>query len=73
MEPEHYVFSTFGVLHVSPDYPSESMSLAEWQCDSVLFNAISKMAFFKNYLYRKMFTRYVNSPVLINLDIRVIV
>ncbi|KAK2191138.1 hypothetical protein NP493_59g03001 [Ridgeia piscesae] len=57
-EPEHYVFSTFGVLHVSPDYPSESMSLAEWQCEAVLFNAISKMAFFKNYLYRKMFTRW---------------
>ncbi|CAL1542051.1 unnamed protein product [Lymnaea stagnalis] len=56
--PEHYVFSTFGVLHVYPDQASESLTLAEWQREAVLWNAISNIPFFKNYLIRKAFHRW---------------
>jgi len=58
VNPEHFVFSTFGVLHVLPDAPAESHTLAEWQRDAVLWRAVSSIPFFKNYLIRKMFDRY---------------
>lgn len=54
---EHYVFSTFGVLHVYPDQPSETMSLSDWQREAVLWNAVSKIPFFKNFLVMKMFQK----------------
>ena len=54
---EHYVFSTFGVLHVYPDQPSENMTLAEWQREAVLFKAVSVIPFFKMFLLRKQFHR----------------
>ena len=55
---EHYIFSTFGVLHVHADKTSESMSLAAWQKESVLFAAARQIPFFKNYLVQKMFHRF---------------
>ncbi|XP_052095798.1 dynein heavy chain domain-containing protein 1-like isoform X11 [Mytilus californianus] len=55
---EHYVFSTFGVLHVYPDQPSETMSLSDWQREAVLWNAVSKIPFFKNFLVMKMFQKW---------------
>jgi hypothetical protein len=55
--PEHYVFSTFGVLHVYPNRPAESQSLSEWQREAVLWKAVSSIPFFKNFLVRKMFYR----------------
>ncbi|XP_069114266.1 dynein heavy chain domain-containing protein 1-like [Argopecten irradians] len=54
-DPEHYVFSTFGVLHVYPDQPNESLSLSEWQREAVLWTAVSSIPFFKQFLIRKMF------------------
>ncbi|XP_056008158.1 dynein heavy chain domain-containing protein 1-like [Ostrea edulis] len=56
--PEHYVFSTFGVLHVFPNRPAESQSLSEWQREAVLWKAVSSIPFFKNFLVRKMFYRW---------------
>lgn len=53
------MFSTFGVLHVYGDKPSDNMSLAEWQKEAVLFRAVSVIPFFKNYLTRKMLTRFI--------------
>lgn len=55
--PEHFVFSTFGVLHVYPDQPNETLSLADWQREAVLWNAISSVPFFKNFLVMKMFNK----------------
>jgi len=54
---EHYIFSTFGVLHVHADGTSESMSLAAWQTEAVLFAAARKIPFFKHYLLLKTFQR----------------
>ncbi|XP_078321875.1 dynein heavy chain domain-containing protein 1-like isoform X4 [Crassostrea virginica] len=56
--PEHYVFSTFGVLHVYPDRPAESQSLSEWQREAVLWKAVSSIPFFKNFLVSKLFYRW---------------
>jgi len=54
------VFSTFGVLHVYPDCPAESQSLAEWQREAVLWKAVSSIPFFKTYLIKKLFDRYTH-------------
>ncbi|KAL5006611.1 hypothetical protein ScPMuIL_015417 [Solemya velum] len=56
--PEHYVFSTFGVLHMYPDQPAESLTLAEWQREAVLWTAASSIPFFKKFLIMKMFNRW---------------
>ncbi|GFO14607.1 dynein heavy chain domain-containing protein 1-like, partial [Plakobranchus ocellatus] len=56
--PEHYVFSTFGVMHVYPNQPAETMTLAEWQREAVLWEAASKIPFFKNFLVSKAFHRW---------------
>ena len=58
VNPEHFVFSTFGVLHVVPKEPNESMELGEWQREAVLWSAVSTIPFFKNYLVMKMFDRW---------------
>lgn len=65
---EHYVFSTFGVLHVFPDQSSNNMSLADWQKEAVLFNAIMHISFFKNFILRKIFKRYVNHEELKHIN-----
>lgn len=57
INPEHYVFSTFGVLHVFPNGSSINMSLADWQKEAVLFNAVSKIPFFKYFIMKKIFNR----------------
>ena len=57
---EHFVFSVFGVLHVVANQPSETLLLEEWYKYAVLWEACSKIAFFKNFLVKKMFRRFVN-------------
>ena len=54
---EHYVFSTFGVLHVHPDVGSDNLSLIDWQREAVLWTAMTKIPFFKNHLVTKMFRK----------------
>ena len=55
---EYYIFSTFGVLHIYDDKTSETMSLAAWQRESVLFTAARQIPFFRNYLLHKTFHRF---------------
>ena len=59
VEPEHFIFSTFGVLHVIPGGTNETQSLAEWMKEAVLYKAISSLPFFKNFLVKKSFDKYV--------------
>ncbi|XP_073235787.1 dynein heavy chain domain-containing protein 1-like [Porites lutea] len=58
VKPEHYVISSYCILHVNPFGPSESQSLAEWYREACLFKAISSIGFFKNYLTTKMFRKW---------------
>ena len=53
------MFSSFGVLHVYPDQPADSLTLAQWQREAVLYKAISAIPFFKHYLVRKAYKRCV--------------
>ncbi|ESP00380.1 hypothetical protein LOTGIDRAFT_173233 [Lottia gigantea] len=65
-ESEHYVFCTFGVLHVYPNQDSESMTLGEWQKEAVLWTAVSTIPFFKNYLVLKSFKRWRSNKLFLN-------
>ncbi|XP_072332032.1 dynein heavy chain domain-containing protein 1-like [Scyliorhinus torazame] len=55
LDPEHYVFSTFGVLAISPGLGSEVMSLGDWQREAMLWRALTHIPFFKNYLLQRAF------------------
>lgn len=58
-EPEHFIFSVFGVLHMVPGEENENLSLAEWNRHAVLYEACKKMKFFSQFLFRKFFLRFV--------------
>ncbi|EDV26240.1 uncharacterized protein TRIADDRAFT_54030 [Trichoplax adhaerens] len=58
INPEHFVMSCYGVLHVYPDQSAESLTLDEWQKEATIFNAITKIFFFRNFLLRKLFLRW---------------
>ncbi|CBZ27922.1 putative dynein heavy chain [Leishmania mexicana MHOM/GT/2001/U1103] len=54
-EPEHYILSATGIVHVRPGLPSEVMTLADWMKEASLFNILRKIPFFKNFLLYKAF------------------
>ncbi|KAG5476406.1 hypothetical protein LSCM1_04109 [Leishmania martiniquensis] len=56
-EPEHYILSATGIVHVRPGRPSEVMTLADWMKEASLFNILRKIPFFKNFLLYKAFLR----------------
>jgi dynein heavy chain len=55
LNPEFFTISSSGVVHVSPNQPSEFVSLADWMHQSTLFNVLRSIRFFKHYLIAKMF------------------
>nr|XP_006818816.1 PREDICTED: uncharacterized protein LOC100376274 [Saccoglossus kowalevskii] len=55
---EHWVMSCFGVLHVYKNKPSETTTLHEWHRECVLWNTITKLPFFKEFLIKKAFLRW---------------
>eukprot|EP01059_Diplonema_ambulator_P016445 TRINITY_DN279_c0_g3_i1.p1 TRINITY_DN279_c0_g3~~TRINITY_DN279_c0_g3_i1.p1 ORF type:complete len:4125 (+),score=1634.24 TRINITY_DN279_c0_g3_i1:116-12490(+) len=57
-EPEHFCISASGCVHVKPGHPSEVVSLAEWMRECTLFNVLTRIRFFKNYLVSKAFTQW---------------
>ena len=57
-EPEHFCISASGCVHVKPGHPSEVVSLAEWMRECTLFNVLTRIHFFKNYLVGKSFTQW---------------
>ncbi|KAL1774423.1 dynein heavy chain domain-containing protein 1 isoform X1 [Sigmodon hispidus] len=56
VNPEHYIFSTFGILHVHPVEGSEAMTLGAWHRDSAVWHELQRIPFFKNCLLRKALT-----------------
>ncbi|KAK7201222.1 dynein heavy chain [Novymonas esmeraldas] len=56
-EPEHYILSATGIVHVRPSRPAEVMTLADWMKEASLFNILRKIPFFKNFLLYKAFLR----------------
>ena len=57
-DPEHFCLSASGCVHVKPGHPSEVVSLAEWMRECTLFNVLTRIHFFKNYLVGKSFTQW---------------
>mmetsp|Transcript_44767 Transcript_44767/g.87731 ORF Transcript_44767/g.87731 Transcript_44767/m.87731 type:complete len:3997 (-) Transcript_44767:184-12174(-) len=55
LDPEFFTISSAGVVHVSPNQPSEFVSLADWMHQSTIFNVLRSIRFFKHYLIAKMF------------------
>nr|XP_035121530.2 dynein heavy chain domain-containing protein 1 isoform X6 [Callithrix jacchus] len=56
VNPEHYVFSPFGILHVHPVEGSETMTLGTWHHQCVLWQQLQLIPFFKYCLLRKSLT-----------------
>ena len=50
--PEYYTMSSNKVVHVKPDYPTETYTLEEWKMQSGQFNMISSIPFFRYFLIR---------------------
>lgn len=53
VNPEHYIFSPFGILHVHPTEGTEAMALGTWHRHSVLWQQLQFIPFFKYCLLRK--------------------
>ncbi|XP_053518807.1 dynein heavy chain domain-containing protein 1 [Artibeus jamaicensis] len=53
VNPEHYIFSPFGILHVHPVEGTETITLGTWHRHSVLWQQLQFIPFFKNCLLRK--------------------
>ena len=59
VNPEHYIFSPFGILHIHPVEGSEAMTLGTWHHHSVLWQQLQLIPFFKYCLLRKALARWV--------------
>ena len=53
--PEHYVISKFGILHVQPGGNSDLQSFADWLREAGLFSLCRQTPFFREFLTRKIF------------------
>ncbi|XP_040612918.1 dynein heavy chain domain-containing protein 1 [Mesocricetus auratus] len=56
VNPEHYIFSPFGILHVHPVEGSEAMTLGTWHRNCAVWHELQQIPFFKNCLLRKALT-----------------
>eukprot|EP00761_Pharyngomonas_kirbyi_P002590 gb/GECH01002594.1/.p1 GENE.gb/GECH01002594.1/~~gb/GECH01002594.1/.p1 ORF type:complete len:999 (+),score=228.83 gb/GECH01002594.1/:1-2997(+) len=52
---EYFTMSASGVVHVCPGLPTEFISLSDWMRESTLFNVLTRIGFFKNYIIGKTF------------------
>nr|XP_033804381.1 dynein heavy chain domain-containing protein 1 [Geotrypetes seraphini] len=57
--PEHYIFSPFGIVHVHPEEGADVMTLADWHREAVLWELLQDIPFFKHFLIRKVFFRWL--------------
>uniref|UniRef100_A0A8C3W5B2 Uncharacterized protein n=1 Tax=Catagonus wagneri TaxID=51154 RepID=A0A8C3W5B2_9CETA len=53
VNPEHYIFSPFGILHIHPTEGTEAVTLGTWHRHSVLWQQLQSIPFFKYCLLRK--------------------
>ena len=58
---EHFIAHSGTITHVRPgDFP-ETLSLTEWQRELTLFNALTRLKFFKRFLVGKAFRQWHNN------------
>ena len=53
--PDHYLISKFGILHVQPGGSSDLQSFADWLHEAGLFSLCQQIPYFRQFLLRKMF------------------
>jgi hypothetical protein len=53
---EHFTMSAAGIVHITPHSPSECIPLSTWLRQSMMFNILRNIPFYKYYLHRKAFT-----------------
>ena len=53
--PDHYIISKFGILHVQPGGSSDLQSFADWLREAGLFALCQQISYFRLFLLRKMF------------------
>ena len=54
-DPDHYIISKFGILHVQPGGSSDLQSFADWLREAGLFSLCQQIPYFQQFLCRKMF------------------
>ena len=52
-EPEHFIASKFGLLHVYPDGENDLQSFADWSREATMFCLLRQIPFFRHYLLKK--------------------
>lgn len=57
---EYYTFSPTTVIHMQDGFCVELRTLAEWYRESVLWGAMRSIPFFRDFLLRKTFKRWIN-------------
>ncbi|XP_076319694.1 dynein heavy chain domain-containing protein 1-like isoform X2 [Tachypleus tridentatus] len=65
---DHYIFSKSAILHVQSDGSSESISLEDWSQEAKLFERLSVLPSFKNFLLRKAFFRWKENTLLLQYN-----
>ncbi|KAM8975647.1 dynein heavy chain domain-containing protein 1 [Pelodytes ibericus] len=58
IDPEHLVFSPFGILHVNPLTGSDTQELGAWHREAILCRAMRKIPFFGNFLRIRTLIRW---------------
>lgn len=58
VDAEYFTVSATGVMRIRHGIQSEFTSLAEWVREKTLFDLISSIDFFKNYLTGRSFRRW---------------
>ena len=55
---EYFTISSSGIVHAQPGQPSEYLSIPEWISESLNYNVVSSMNFFKYFCHRKLFNSW---------------
>ena len=61
VDPEHFVISKFGILHVYPDGESTLQNFADWLQEASLFTMLKQIPFFRFYLMKRAFSRWYHN------------
>jgi dynein heavy chain len=56
---EYFIMSATGVMMVHNGEQAEFTPLAKWARDKMMFDLVSKIDYFKNYLTRRCFRRWL--------------
>ena len=56
--PEHFVITNFGIIHVYPDGMSDFQTFAEWLREASMFTLMRQIPFFRQYKLKRFFKKW---------------